>query len=146
MANGIWEKLINIFNIPLRIRSSEDGKAIYFADAKEENICEEKDYYSMGALGPYTADLQHKFKLQYGNWRIFEVRDKDQFFFDNVNIYPDDDNTLSLGMPNNRWKDVHAVEMTAEKMNLMNLETPPPGTQTVNLVLDTATGKIYRKN
>lgn len=146
MANGIIEKLINIFNLPIRIRSSSEGKAISFADEKEENICEEKDYYSMGALGPYTADLQNKFKLQYGNWRIFEVRNKDEFFFDNVNVYPDDDNQLSLGLSTNRWKEVHAVDIVAEKINLSKLETAPPGTQTVNLVLDPTTGKIYRKN
>lgn len=146
MANGIIGKLINIFNIPIRIRSSDDGKAIYFADSNDENAYEEKDYYSMGALGPYTADLQNKFKLQYGNWRIFEIRDKEDFFFDNVNVYPDDDNKQSLGLTNNRWKEVHAVEIMAEKINLSNLETPPPGTQTVNLVLDPVTGKIYRKN
>ncbi len=146
MANGIIEKLITIFNIPIRIRSSSEGKAIYFAEEKEEQITEDKEYYSMGALGPYTADRQNKFKLQYGNWRIFEVRDKDEFFFDNVDVYPDDDNIQCLGKTNNRWKEVHAVDISAAKLNLSDLETAPAGVQTVDLVLDPGTGKIYRKN
>ena len=146
MANGIMEKLVNIFNIPIRVRSSSDGKAIYFADEKEESICEDKDYYSMGALGPYTADRQCKFKLQYGNRRIFEVRDKDGFFFDNVDVYPDDDDSQCLGLSENRWKEVHAVEILGAKLNLSDLETAPAGVQTVDLVVDPGTGKIYRKN
>jgi hypothetical protein len=146
MANGIITRLCNLFNIPLRIRSSDDGKAIFFADQQDQNMCEEKEYYNMGALGPYTADRQRKFKLQYGDWRIFEVRDKDQFFFDNVDVFPDDDNKQRLGLKSNRWKELNAVAIGADAVNLYALEKPPAGTPTVELVVDPVTGRIYRKN
>ncbi|MDP3970062.1 MAG: hypothetical protein Q8P90_00005, partial [bacterium] len=45
-----------------------------------------------------------------GNSRIFEVTDDTDFFFDNVDVYPDNDNAQSLGLTTNRWSEVHATE------------------------------------
>ena len=49
------------------------------------------------------------FRLEWENSRIFEVQDNTDFIFDNVDVYPDDDNTLSLGRDTKRWSSFHAV-------------------------------------
>ena len=48
--------------------------------------------------------------VDHRNRRIFQVINSTDFFFDNVNVYPDDDNTLFLGLPKQRWAKFYSVE------------------------------------
>lgn len=123
----------------IRIKSSSIGKGIYFINTD----------FSLG-------DGSHRFRLQRNfqstNLRIFEVLlndvgQKGEFFFDNVDVFPDDDNRQSLGKKENRWSELHAAKgHFTEGINLSNLSTPPPGVNTVDLVIDPQTGTIYRKS
>lgn len=126
-------------NGTIRIKSSALGKGIFFIDTD----------FSLG-------DGSHRFRLQRNfqstRLRIFEVLLSDpgqmgSFFFDNVDVYPDDDNQQSLGKKENRWSAVHATKgYFSEELVIDNLTSPPPGVQTVDLVIDPETGKIYRKD
>ncbi len=126
-------------NGTIRIKSSALGQGIYFINTD----------FSLG-------DGSHRFRLQRNfqstNLRIFEVllsdiNQKGEFFFDNVDVYPDDDNKQSLGKKENRWSELHAAKgYFTEGLNLTNLTTPPPGVNTVDLVIDPKTGTIYRKS
>ncbi len=126
-------------NGTIRLRSSNLGEGLYFAKG-----------YSLG-------DGSQRFRLQRNFnpglvFRIFEVvlsdpDEKGEFFFDNVDVYPDDDNAQRLGTEDNRWSELHAAKgLFTEGLNLANLTTPPPGVSTVDLVIDPKTGTIYRKN
>jgi hypothetical protein len=92
-------------------------------------------------------------RLNHDQLRVFEyARDYPSpgsfsFFFDNVDVYPDSDNAQSLGKRENKWSEVHAAKGYFTKgLNLSNLTTPPPGVNTVDLVIDPITGTIYRKS
>ena len=123
-------------NGTLRVKSQFLGQGIYFVDTE----------YSMGdGVGDGDTDYQG-FRLQKGNWRIFEVDGTTDFFFDNVNVYPDNDNSQSLGLKENRWSELHAADgFFTGSLNLANLTTPPQGVKTVDLVIDPQTGKVYLK-
>jgi len=43
-------------------------------------------------------------------FRIFEVQGRTDFFFDNVDVYPIDDDTLSLGKEDRRWKALYSYD------------------------------------
>jgi len=126
-------------NGTIRIKSSALGKGIYFINTD----------FTLG-------DDVHRFRLQKNfqstSLRIFEVllsdpNQKGEFFFDNVDVFPDDDNKQRLGKKKNRWSELHAAKgYFTEELNLANLNTPPPGIKTVELVIDPETGTIYRKS
>ncbi|MBU1043168.1 MAG: hypothetical protein KJ915_02065 [Candidatus Omnitrophica bacterium] len=125
-------------NGTIGVKSAALGRGIYFVNTD----------FSLG-------DDSHRFRLQRNfpgtNFRIFEVllsdpNEKGEFFFDNVDVFPDDDNKQSLGKKDNKWSEVHAVKGNfTGGLNLANLTTPPPGVKTVDLVIDPETGTIYRK-
>ena len=126
-------------NGTISIKSSAIGKGIFFINSD----------FSLG-------DGNHRFRLQRKldestSLRIFEVLLSDinkngEFFFDNVDVYPDNDNNQSLGKNQNRWSELHAVDgYFTGTLNVSNLTTPPTGVETVDLVIDPNTGKIYRK-
>ncbi len=86
-------------------------------------------------------------KLQKGGWRIFEVYGKDRLSFDNVDVYPDNDEQQSLGLENNRWGKLYVKDILCTgEINIKNLEFPPPDAEIVDLVIDKNTGKVYKKN
>ena len=117
-------------NGSVQIKSAVMGEGLHFAGSE----------FSLGAV-------QDGFRLQKGGWRIFEVYGKNGFSFDNVNVYPDNDNQQSLGQENNRWANVHVSDIFCTgKLSLKNLETPPPDADLVELVIDKNTGKVYRKS
>lgn len=117
-------------NGTLKLKASALGKALFFADSD----------FSLGAT-------QGGFRLENGGWRIFEVTGKNRLFFDNVDVYPDNDKQQSLGLETNQWATLYVVDVSCSGgLSLTNLENAPPGTETVDLVADKRTGKIYRKN
>ena len=126
-------------NGTLKIKSNNKGEGIFFAETKY-------------VLGDFSQQLRLQREVGGVVLRIFEIvlsdpNQKGSFFFDNVDVLPDDDNTLRLGTEDNRWSELHAAKgHFTEGLNLTNLTTPPPGVSTVDLVMDPQTGKIYRKN
>jgi len=116
-------------NGSVKIKSSVVGTGLHFADSD----------FSLGAV-------EDGFRLQKGGWRIFEVYGKNGLSFDNVNVYPDNDQQQSLGLQGNRWADLHVVNIVCTgELSIGNLETPPPNAEIVDLVMDKNTGKIYRR-
>jgi hypothetical protein len=114
----------------VRIKSTVLGEGLFFEESE----------FSLGAIND-------GFRLQKSGWRIFEVYGKTGFSFDNVNVYPDNDNQQQLGLENNRWSKLYVADINCSgDLSLSNLETPPPGADVVELVMDKATGKIYRKS
>lgn len=126
-------------NGTIRIKSNDMGEGIFFADTKY-------------VLGDFSQQLRLQKEAGGVVLRIFEIvlsdpSEKGSFFFDNVDVFPDDDNALRLGTADNRWSELHAAKgHFTEGLNLANLSTPPPGVNTVGLVIDPITGTIYRKN
>ena len=126
-------------NGTLRIKSNNMGEGVFFAKTKY-------------ALGDFSQQLRLQREVGGVVLRIFEIvlsdpNEKGSFFFDNVDVFPDDDNALRLGTEDNRWSELHAAKgHFTEGLNLTNLTTPPPGVSTVDLVMNPQTGKIYRKN
>ncbi len=122
------EKKLDI-NGPIRIKNTDQHQAIFFVDSD------------------FTIGTEHdSFTLRKGGFRIIQVYGTNRLSFDNVDVHPDDDNQQSLGLENNRWKELHVADISCTgSLNLKNLETPPSGVQTVDLVMDPDTGKIYRK-
>jgi hypothetical protein len=134
-------------NGTLRIKSTDTGFGLHFAGSE----------YSLGTKGAHSLILQKGNESASVRDRIFEVileysADKStvvlkEFRFDNVDVFPDNDNAQSLGLPGNRWSQVHAVDaFFSGSLNVRNLGTPPAGVATVDLVVDPKTGKIYRKS
>lgn len=126
-------------NGTIRIKSNDMGEGIVFSDTKY-------------VLGDFSQQLRLQKEAGGVVLRIFEIvlsdpNEKGSFFFDNVDVFPDDDNALRLGTADNRWSELHAAKgHFTEGLNLANLSTPPPGVNTVGLVIDPNTGTIYRKS
>jgi hypothetical protein len=131
-------------NGTLRIKSTDTGFGLHFVGSE----------YSLGTKDSHSIILQRGEST--GNRdRIFEVMleyspDRGtaifkEFRFDNVDVFPDNDNGQSLGLQQNRWSEVHAVNGFLGSLNITGLTTPPPGVHTVDLVVDPRSGKIYRK-
>ncbi len=134
-------------NGTLRIKSTDTGFGLHFVGSD----------YSLGTKGSHSFILQRGGENTGIRDRVFEVmlefsEDRStvllkEFRFDNVDVFPDNDNAQSLGLKDNRWAELHAVDgVFSGSLNISNLTTPPANVQTVDLVVDPQTGKIYRKN
>jgi hypothetical protein len=134
----------------LKIKSTDTGFGLQFFGSE----------YSLGVKGQNSVILQKGSDESGNRDRIFEVwleysEDRSQvisksFLFDNVDVFPDNDDQ-KLGKPENRWKELNAVNgsfsghLNVGSLNMNNLRTAPDNAQTVELVMDKATGEIYRK-
>src|SRR5690349_7565419 len=84
-------------NGTLRIKSNDMDEGIFFADTKY-------------ALADFSQQLRLQREVGGVVLRIFEIvlsdpNDKGSFFFDKVDVFPDDDNALRLGTEDNRWSE-----------------------------------------
>jgi hypothetical protein len=134
-------------NGTLRIKSTNTGFGLHFIESK----------YSFGTKGSHSLILQKGEENTGIRDRIFEVmlefsEDRStvllkEFRFDNVDVFPDNDNAQSLGLQANRWSQLHVVDaFCSGSLSIRNLSTPPAGITTVDLVVDPKTGRIYRKS
>jgi hypothetical protein len=134
-------------NGTLRIKSTDTGFGLHFVGSD----------YAFGTKGSGSLILQKGGEKTGIRDRIFEVmleisEDRStvllkEFRFDNVDVFPDNDDAQSLGLPQNRWSELHVVDaFLSGSLNISNLSTPPAGVTTVDLVIDPSTGKIYRKS
>jgi hypothetical protein len=132
-------------NGTLRIKSTDTGFGLHFVGSdycigtKSGTLILQK-----GAANTGIRDRIFEVALEYSADRSQVVAK--EFRFDNVDVFPDNDNGQSLGLPTNRWSELHAVNgIFSGSLNIRGLSTPPPGVQTVELVLDPKTGQVYRK-
>lgn len=123
------DKTIADFDGAIQVKNTKNNKAIFFVDEEDTGG---NDVFDIGTNGK-------SFYLHLNRDKIFQVYGTNRLGF-NLDVHSDIDKKQSLGLKNYQWKELHVADIY-----LKNLETPPSEVQTVELVMDPESGKIYRK-
>jgi hypothetical protein len=131
-------------NGTLRIRSTNTGFGLHFVGSDYSVGTKSGTFILQKGDGNAIRDRIFEVALEFSQDRSTVVAK--EFRFDNVDVFPDNDNAQSLGLQGNRWSQLHAVNGFFSGLTIENLSAAPPNAQTVELVVDRQTGKIYRKS